>query len=392
MLTKPFVLVAAMTILVFLAITSSAIAMPPAIVISESSLSTGLTDSEIQQIQDRIDYWVKEIVASKSKKTVIESRQQLMTDYARHMSPHYSHEFASRAANALVMAIKNMPENAPLADTKRISLALAISKMRQPGIQPALDFLVANKMPAVRYLGWAGYKSIQRAILTKGGESAEAMLASLKAHCATEPNPLVAGMIYATLQIPSRTLEGADEKEYNLLQTTALEIIQDGLLKRCGRLASGQDALAGSLDKAAIALMKFAKPMKGVTSAEDSIMQAAATIAYAASKAYHRNKAREGILAAVLLRCEEVLASVSGKNLNPIVSVLKNRKLKPSEKGLDMQRAVLKWIAALKDRDVRTPKFPKPKPVKTKKNAGKDTGKNTSAKTAAKKAEPKPEK
>ncbi len=386
MLTKAFVRHASLTALALLVVASSAIAIPPSIGISESSLSTGLTEPEMQQIQARIDYWVKEIAASESDKAAIEARERLMRDHALHTSPHYTHEFASKASNSLVTAIKNLTESTPLADTKRITMAMAISKMRQPGIQPALDYLVTHDMSALRFIGWVGYKSIQRIVLIKGGDSAEAMLNSLKARCAVEPDPFVASAIYETLQIPSRTPEGADEKAYPFLQNSALEILQEGLLERCAKLAGGQDNLAGAMDKAAIALMKFAEAKKGVTAAEDRIMQAAATIAYATSKAYHRNKAPEGVLAAVLLRCEGVLVSASGQRLNPIVGVLKNRKLKPSNKGLDMQRAVLKWIAALKDRNVRAPKFTKPKPVSTKKN--------TSTKPEAKKAAaaPKPEK
>jgi len=338
-------------------------AKPPPIKIDPASLSGGLTASDEKQINARIAFWCETIAAAGDQAALQEAREGLLGDFRRYRSGNYRNTFARFAAVLMPPALDKLQGKDSLKRLQEIHLAIAISRMSQRTIQPALDVLVAHRNPGVRLLGWRGYVAIRPQVLLKSS-AIEAMFASIAKHAKSESVPLVAAQLFEALHLPLAAPAGVEKDVYSKAQGQALEILRAALPLQCAHLAGGDAGFARPCEAALSALQTYGRVYTGQRSIEDSILQHVVDIASAAAKAYEQAAGKgptAKTCAGLLIKTEWALSKTSGISERFLQKPLTNRRMSAGEKVPAVLLGIHNWIDRLKDRGVSKPEFKPPK-------------------------------
>ena len=338
---------------------SGAVAAEPApISIASTNLKGGLVKGDIKQIDAHTRYWVSELAAAKTAADIYAAREGILADYNKYAtSIRYQIEFARSVTGIVPAAVKKLDTNDRLISLKEVNFAIAASKMTQLTSIPALDALVRNENPGVRFLAWRGYREVRDQAIRKGKEDAGTLFDALQRHAATEPSPLVAAVIVDILHIEkSAWTTDAFKKAFDLTFNTLV-----GMLKTCcDRLAGGDADWARPCIAALPILLSadgFYKPDRKKATL---IIQQMVNIAQAAAKAYETADGQGRVAfqcTPLLQQAEQAIASLTNDSGREIRSTLLDKKMSPLEKSKAIPRAILDWIDRLEELGIKKPVF-----------------------------------
>ena len=320
------------------------------------------------------------IVVAKDEKAVVKARKRAINEY-RFSKSAYS--YAQMAATHLTPLLgAGIKATDPLRVQKVVNVAMALSRMPQVTIQPALEAMVVHANPAVRLLGWTAYFRTRNRLISQGESFAKKMYAALDKAGPTENSPPVLAAMFRMMET-SAAPAGFSATDWQKARARWLATLRRNWLRWCGKMASGEAEMAGASEilvrvaqSHAAAAVAGEKDPKKLDAKKSPFVQMVYDVASAASKAYQRADGEGNVRlvaesGALLRDCERALKALTGTEHNFIITAL--------VKDTDEQRAtrvrlavVLRWLAELRERfGVTEPKF------------GKPTTKPTTAATAA---------
>jgi hypothetical protein len=251
-------------------------------------------------------------------------------------------------------------------DIKQVNAALVLSRMPQVIMQPALEKMVVHRNPAVRYLGWRGYRGVRTLLLAQGPSYRQTMFRSLDAAVARENSPLVIRAIFGVLRIPAAGA-AVPEDVRRKAQEQAFAIFRQIWPNCCRRVLAGNAVMAEVSQEGLAALLNFAPIFRTQKASSEAILQMVVEMTWCSAMAYDQAGAAGPIAAAntVLLReCEKALNSLKDTRHKDIEAPLTDPK--QSDRGSAVRLGVLEWIKLLKDDGVVKPSFKLPDDETTK--------------------------
>ena len=264
------------------------------------------------------------IARAVTSKDIIEARKAMLKNYAFRVTQGQGAQYAKLAIDEL---LKLLDDRDPV---KQINAAMVLSKMSQVEIRPALDKMIVHANPAVRYLGWRGYRDAQRAILTAGEGSADAMFAAIDRRVGVERSAVVIKVMIQAIRFPKqgglispKVFKKAHQRSVGAMLAGWVSWCQD-ILEPSATVTDIApdmvDILVGALSKIDPAQ---AKKLQG------QILQRIYDMMQCASKIYiKRAKQADSLTAALTLllgKCEEGLGGVSGKARERVRDALKKK-------------------------------------------------------------------
>jgi hypothetical protein len=312
-----------------------------------------LLATHIQLIDARIKYWADKIAKGKDDE-VVAAKSGLLQDYAMHDSIPYRYAFAKEAATILTPLLK-------LEDRNRVTnAAIALSRMQQVTIQPALEAMVVNPNSGVRYLGWKGYNGIRLLLLGQGADYAGKMFASLAKAAADEESPVVLIRVFQTLQFAPGSTANVTDDVLRDAAGRAAQTLAKAWPKRARQVLAGNVDTMDACTKG-LATVQILSEAAGADNKAGlkPLIQMTVDVAYAAARAFDDAGASGPVAeaAAPLLReCEATLNAETKANKNPIEQALNDTKA--TDRGAAVRRAVLSWVDLVKkDYGVSEPSF-----------------------------------
>jgi len=361
----------------FLAACAPLLAQPPEIDIPESALKAPLTEPYREKIRKWVNYYLDIIRKAENNKQLSNGRVGLVQGYYKYAdSTYYQFAYAQIAADKGLTVLKQFSDHA-----RQINLAMALSRMSQVSIQPALEEMVTNQNPALRYCGWQGYYVIRRNVLAQGGEYVTRMLSSLEKAAGAEEVPAAFGEMLRVMD-PGSSGASASGGIPADAQVKFVEILVKHWRKRCLQVRAGSAEMPAACGVGVSLLPKLAgAAIAGDKKNKTKLLQMAINMAMAAAQAYQvaeqrivlANKAEkkdpeaERILRAsgmLLVECEAALNALAGTKKRDITDALTDTKV-PVPRWAQVQRKLLDWADELKKEGVTAPPFPPPKPPTT---------------------------
>lgn len=123
-------------------------------------------------------------------------RNDIAANYANDNGAGYKRYFAISADTNFAATCLASPD--PFV---QVNAALALARIRQSEIAPALDRMLASPNAAVRYQGVKAYGGIREAMLGQSNETRERMMTGLLAVAEKENSPVVLGALYDALDL-----------------------------------------------------------------------------------------------------------------------------------------------------------------------------------------------
>ena len=368
----------------FLACATGLLAMTlsvQAVVPPVPSIPDDLMDGELlgiykKQIRDRVNWWKQKFFFSNSDKEVISTRNSLLGDYGLYESPNYRYAFAEIALEELMGLLegKDFRKDDPFRTIKIINVAIALGQMHKNSIQPALEFMVADKNQAIRYIGWEGYRNTRSSLLLAGGKYLNVFAASLKKAIRNEKNPLVLRMAFNAMLLPAPGKMGLDKDMRIATQEQLLQVLKDSwntLRKGVLTAKEPQSDWVDALRDGVMALGGIGKELGDQASAEKDAkgthdtrqsLQMMVDMAQSAATTYDRiwkrKDANQKLLIAcskLLLTCEDGLNLITGLKKDYLKNALSAPPEKVGDRGAAVLQAVLNWVDALKKEGVKDP-------------------------------------
>lgn len=328
-----------------------------------------LGPGDIAQLTKRMQYWADQIVKATTPADVTAAGLGARNDYRLYTSRDYQYRFAEVAGRVLGPILNNgIPKDDKLRRLKEVNLALILSRIPQVNIMSALKAMVTHSNPAVRYLGWEGFRTVRTQILAQSPQFAQTMLDTLSAAAAKETAAPTVGAIFEMADISSLSSEAIPTSTLQKAQQQMFKLLADNWLTWCRRVMVGEAEMSRSCQKAPAAIKTLAAaqaagPAAGPAS-KTKALQMLLDLSYSAAKAYDFS-AGQGPIAkenTLLLRiCESAMADLSGKDSNYFIAALADKTT--VDHGAAVRGAVFKWADDLKALGVVEPKI-KPAPSK----------------------------
>jgi hypothetical protein len=360
-------------LLAFAGIAASAMtkvaAQPPTWGPVQPNIST-IGPKERERIEARLNYWKDRFLDADSGEQVREIRQAVMNDYRWSQSSDWQYTFAQIAAEVLTpVTLDSVPKTDPLRAVKQINAGMALSRMAQVTIAPALQKMVAAPNPAVRWLGMAGYRRARVFILAQGQSEAARMLNTLSQAAARENSGPVVGELLRALNVPSFATTAIPEQIVRRTQRAALDIIEANWGRWCRELMAGDVTMATAFDSGVRALRTLAREIGNEGEIRRRILQTLLNAMSCAAVAYDRSDATgtsAQVNAGLLRSAETALNALAGMRETPVVTALNTEQA--AERGPAVRLAVIKWRQTLEPMGVQPPQIepttrPSPQPA-----------------------------
>jgi len=286
------------------------------------------------------------IATSQDAGEIIAARERLIKDYQFAASESRGFAYAEEAAKKCQPALA---ADDPLAAVRQVNAAMAIAKMPQVSIQPALDAMVAHSNPAVRYLGWRAYHNIRMLLLAGGQRFAQQMLTSVETALAKEDSPVVLTALLEMAVYPATPPSTVSQQALSEAQNRTFAALAKNW-SICGQLA-----MDGTVDATTAAgkAVEAAASLCDLTGRKEADKKAAAQVIvglmWCATKVWvdstdeqYADEAHQGLLR----EAEARLNALSGLNKRFIQKPIddKDKELKAA-----LRRGALEWLDALKE-------------------------------------------
>lgn len=306
--------------------------------------------------------WVKRMKAAKDEQEILQVRNDLIGYYDANLG---GYNYVQQAAAQVAPLLQKDLGADPLRTLKEVNIALALSKLTQVTIQPALEVMVAHPNPAVKYYGWSGYAAERTPIAAMGPGPCKIMFSSLAKNIGTETNALILGQMLRVLDLEStRPDEITNAKEWEDMQQQTAAMLQANWKAWCIRVRNGDAEMIDALRNGVPAAGKQALWAKDKQPGK--FLQMLVDAAWYAGQAYDDAKAvgRVGDAATWLLRdCEKWLNEAMGYKPGRVYidrPLTDSRATDPSTvlqwiKSAEERYGVVMWVDDLKDKGVVQP-------------------------------------
>lgn len=345
---------------------------PPLVDIPASALTGALAPQYVEMVRKRLEYRREQLAAAATPKAVIEAREGILADYALYDAAghQYQYAFAQHAREVLIPVLEQpMPPEDKLAALKQVNIAVALSRMPQVTIQPALDAMVKHPNGAVRFLGWEGYHSARTILFAQGRNETQQFFASLQTAAAQEQSPPVMGAIFDAANISSFADARVSAATIQEAQRQAFAILQANWRRWCERVLAGDEEMTRAMTKGVSAAATLAGGLEapGKTAAVQMVIDAmrCASLAYdeagAEGRVAEENDALLQMCEATLSSSEGALFPVTNKRADYVTKALGEKETEV--RRVNVPTAVLKWIDDLKEFGVVKADFVPPTPT-----------------------------
>jgi len=354
---------------------------PGPLSIPDIELTAGLSPDSINQIDTRLEFYSDELRQADEQDDIIEARESLVGLYQRYDSPTFRYTVASRAAEIVTPLLEiDDPQ-------KQINAALVLAQMPQFSMQDALEKMVVHSNPAVRYLGWKGYRNARDRILAqRNTQAVDRMFQSLTTAATDGTSPVVVRAVFEMLSYPTLRPEAVSQTDYDQARRRSLDILQKCWEARCRQAAQGNIQIAEALRTGVSAISNAWNLIQGDTEARTQFLQMIVDAAWSAALAYDQAyqtaqtavslakddaKRKVAIGSLLMLDCEESLNAVTGLDESYVRPALTDNDIPDRASAplgyLDMesgqQLGVRGWVKRLEDRGVRQPEIELPTPT-----------------------------
>lgn len=307
-----------------------------------------------KKIKKYVEHWVEQMKKAKKVVDVVKARKALTDGYNAHNTQPWQVAYAD-------VSSRKIPVLFDLVDrVKQIQAAMAVAKMHQYTIQPALEKMAGHKNPAVRYWAVRGYRpSIRKMLLYP--DRTKKMLTTLERLGHKESGPILAVVLQTLNTHAGGSIEAIDHTR------PVLDKVWSSRLKD---LRDGKD---GVIDAYRNAIVFFDPANKAD---KKKILQMLIDALESASKGFDKSANRKGKKSglqswvSLLSSLENKLIELAqaNKNKTPIQDILSNTKKSLEEKSTEVSLAVNEyWKPLLAKLGVKPRPLPTAttKPVKT---------------------------
>ena len=339
---------------------AGAFSAPPPLEIPSSG---PLGPQHVRQIENRVKYWAQEIAEATDAKAVTSAGTSARSDYRLYNNPDYQYRFAESTASILgTLVTSGLKQDDKLLQLKEVNLAIALSSMPQVTITPGLEEMVSHRSPAVRYLGWEGYRGARWVILAQSQDLERKMFAVLTPAAAKEKSAPVIGAICTMADISSfesPSMRAIPPDTLREAQTRAFGILTTNWGGWCVRVMNGEPEMSKACVKAIPGIKTLSAAQAGGKDSKTKALQMVVDLMWSAARAYDQadGKGKIGTENAALLRaCEGALAALGGTEKTHIAAALKKDK-KVEDRGAAVRSGVWEWINDLQNFGVVEPRI-----------------------------------
>jgi len=333
---------------------SGLLAAPPDLNVPASGQ---LSAAEVDQLRNRLKYWADQIVKATAAADVAAAGTGARDDYRLSANRDYQYRFAEVADEVLSPLLKGgIPQDDKLLRLKEVNLALTLSRVPQVNVMPALVNMVNHANPAVRYLGWEGFRSVRSQVLAQSPQFARNMLEALAGAAAKEISAPTIGSIFEMADVSSVSSEAIPANTLNNAQQTMFKLLEDHWAQWGQRVLAGDAEMSKAFQKSPAAVKTLSAAQAGGPATKKKALQMLVDLSACAAGAYDFSAGRGPIATentALLRVCEGALVELSGKNSNHLVVALTGDQT--ADRGAAVREAVYKWIDDLKDVGVVEP-------------------------------------
>jgi hypothetical protein len=346
------------------AVPPAAAADAPAI---ESFPSGGATPRHTQQMKDWLTYWVAALRDAKTDVDAVKARNEMVAKYGQMDALEAGYAFVEQASAVAAPVLAKGFASDPLARVKEINLASAMSQMPQAPAQPALDVMVASADPAVRYLGWKGYRAVRQKIFALGLEKPQKALAAVEKASKTETSAPVLEQVFRMLDMDTGSAEGVAKEEMDKAEPRLLACLKNNWSAWCARVLDGDEEMAQAC-RAAAAAAKSHAPWVGQGKDKTNLLQLLVDLASCAAQSFVQAKlnGQSGdTFANLMLDCEAGLNGIAKSAKEFLKKPLSDPKISASPDNVRFfvdpiskeNYGVQAWVDFLKDQNVTAPTY-----------------------------------
>ncbi len=335
---------------------------PPDILISESSLKSGLSNTDMDVVGRYIAYWVDKLSQASEEGAILDARTRLVRGYIKYDNWQYQNVYAERVAKAAVPLLESQDVR------KQINAALALSQMPQVNVQPALEQLVVSPNPALRFYGWVGYRRIRMLVLAQGKESVAIMLNSLSKAATAEDCGPVMGAVLAMMYLDPDRPAMVTPALFQETQTQLFAIFRQAWSRVCQKILEGDTGMSRAATDGLSTLRRVAAGQGSRGEIAQGAAQMVVDMMWCAAKFYTKTlgSGLPTVGGEALLRdCEGALNVITELRRIPMTEALAVKG--DTDRAAEVSDAVDKWIRFLENANwpVQEPKFEIPTEVTT---------------------------
>lgn len=317
-------------------------------------------------LQDGVTRGLDSLVEADDQEAVLEARRDLQALYNRAREANLTFRMGQLLAQQVPGRLKQLGEGNEdaLATLKKLNIAILCRSTQTVSVQPALQAMLGEKNPAVRFLAWSAYSTLWPDILGQNRMQTNVLLDALNRDLATESNPLILEQIFEVAGFRAPEALGVPEDMQAMARQkamTALAANWDSWRKRVE--AGDEDFLTPAREAAKATIGIYAEARKD-DKTRTRLLQMIVDMMWSAAEGWAQ--ARQGEKqrlaqgqALLLIDLEEALMQtvadqVAGNDKLPVIAPMF------AEGGADavgLKLEVLNWGRRLKEFGVQEPKL-----------------------------------
>jgi hypothetical protein len=320
-------------------------------------------------LEDGVSRGLDSLVEADDQETVLEARRDLQALYSRARQANLTFRMGQLLAEQVPLRLKQLGDDNSdaLATLKKLNVAILCRSTQSVSVQPALQAMLGQKNPAVRFLAWSAYSTLWPDILAQSKMQTNVLLDALQRDLGAETNPLILEQIFEVAGF--RAPEGLPVPEDT--QAMARQKAMAGFAANWEswrkRVEAGDEAFLTPAREAAKATIGLYAEAKKTGKTQTRLLQMIIDMMWSAADGWARarqdqkQRLAQG-QALLLIDLEEALmqtvaGQVAGNDKLPVIAPMFAA---GGADGVGLKLEVLNWGRRLKEFGVQEPKLVTP--------------------------------